>query len=283
MTTRKRVAKEPSYETYEVEAIRSKKKIRDVWHYLIKWKDYAESENTWEPVKNLQGMPLAKDFERRMITGALSDDELSEDEDLEQYEVEAIREKKKINGVYHYLVKWEGFPETENTWEPVKNLSKMDVAKSFEENKAVRTKTIQPSPILGPGPNTPARSYPRIPKKVFKETPSIQSGPPIARAQSQVPSHPMNSSQREPQGVTTNPTVRGSAQKTKKYGLQEGKHVSGVIGIIVHETGVHVKVRYEDGSNEVVPSPVVADIAPKPLILFYESKLNVTPRQQQTR
>jgi len=271
--TRKRAAK-PKEPQYDVEAIRAKKIILGVWHYLIKWEGYDETENTWEPTKNLEGEPLAKEFERRLIAGELSEDE----EDYVVDEVEAIREKKKIRGTMHYLVKWQGFPETENTWEPVQNLSKTDVAKDFERSwkeQAKRTKTIQPSPITGP--KTPVRS---IPEKIFQKTPAIQRGPPIARAQSQAQSRPEKSMQREPPRAPTTPTASGSAKK-KTYGLQEGKLVSEVLGVIVHEDGVHVKLQYEDGSIEVVPSPVVADIAYKPLIAFYESKLTVTSRPQQ--
>jgi len=276
--TRKRAAK-PKEPIYEVEAIRAKKTILGVWHYLIKWKNYDETENTWEPAKNLVREPLAKDFERRLIAG-----ELTEEDDTETIEVEAIREKKKIHGIMHYLVKWQGFPETANTWEPMKNLSQVDVAKDYESsakwaNKLKRSATVMPSPITGSF-KTPERSISRIPKKIFRETPAIQSGPPVARAQSQAPVK--SRSQREPPRAPTTPTASGSAKKKKKtYGLQEGKLISEVLGINMQEDGVHVKLRYEDGSVDVVPSPVVADIAPKPLILYYESKLNVTPRPQQ--
>ena len=36
--------------------------------------------------------------------------------------VEAIRDKKAIRGELHYLVKWQGYPEAENSWEPAKKL-----------------------------------------------------------------------------------------------------------------------------------------------------------------
>lgn len=41
-----------SRKTYEVEGIRAAKYANtEPTHYLIKWKDYPEQENTWEPVK----------------------------------------------------------------------------------------------------------------------------------------------------------------------------------------------------------------------------------------
>ena len=40
---------------YKVEKILDKKQIRGKPQYLIKWKGYDTSENTWEPIANLRG------------------------------------------------------------------------------------------------------------------------------------------------------------------------------------------------------------------------------------
>ena len=40
-----------------------------------------------------------------------------------EYEVEQILDHKKVRNVLKYLVKWEGYPQSENTWEPRKNLN----------------------------------------------------------------------------------------------------------------------------------------------------------------
>ncbi|KAL5532624.1 hypothetical protein ACEPAF_4398 [Sanghuangporus sanghuang] len=39
-----------------------------------------------------------------------------------EYEVEAIRDMRKRHGKWEYQVKWLGYPEEENTWEPVEGL-----------------------------------------------------------------------------------------------------------------------------------------------------------------
>jgi transposase InsO family protein len=50
-------------ETYEAEAIRDMQKIDGKTMYLVKWKNYPENENTWEPPKHLiNAQRLLKNF-----------------------------------------------------------------------------------------------------------------------------------------------------------------------------------------------------------------------------
>lgn len=51
------------------------------------------------------------------------------------YEVEDIRKKRIRKGEVQYLVKWRGWPETANTWEPYENVkSCADIVQAFEES-----------------------------------------------------------------------------------------------------------------------------------------------------
>ncbi|XP_059649034.1 chromo domain protein LHP1-like [Cornus florida] len=51
------------------------------------------------------------------------------------YEIEAVRRKRVRKGEVQYLIKWRGWPETANTWEPIDNLlSCTDVIDAFEES-----------------------------------------------------------------------------------------------------------------------------------------------------
>ncbi|KAL8119440.1 chromo domain protein LHP1-like [Apium graveolens] len=51
------------------------------------------------------------------------------------YEIEAVRRKRVRKGQVQYYIKWRGWPETANTWEPYDNLAACyDVIETFEES-----------------------------------------------------------------------------------------------------------------------------------------------------
>ena len=51
--------------TYEVCAIEAKRRKRGNTEYLVLWKDCPPSDNTWEPLENLQGSEqLVNQFEK---------------------------------------------------------------------------------------------------------------------------------------------------------------------------------------------------------------------------
>lgn len=52
----------------------------------------------------------------------------------EEYIVEKILNKRVIEGKLEYYLKWKGYPDSENTWEPVENLDCPEMIKAFEEN-----------------------------------------------------------------------------------------------------------------------------------------------------
>ncbi|XP_042423213.1 probable chromo domain-containing protein LHP1 [Zingiber officinale] len=50
------------------------------------------------------------------------------------YEIEDIRKKRVRKGQIQYLIKWRGWPETANTWEPLENIQTCaDIIEVFEE------------------------------------------------------------------------------------------------------------------------------------------------------
>ena len=57
---------ESEEEEYEVEKIVAARFVKKKRQYLVKWVNYAEEWNTWEPIENLEGShELVEDFNKR--------------------------------------------------------------------------------------------------------------------------------------------------------------------------------------------------------------------------
>ena len=79
------------------------------------------------------------------------------------YEVEKIVNKRtNVYGLVEYLVKWKNFPSTDNTWEPKKNLKRLDYMIKEYENGAGK-KSVQKM-----RKGSLKNEVPDIPKKVVK-------------------------------------------------------------------------------------------------------------------
>jgi chromodomain-containing protein len=50
-----------------------------------------------------------------------------------EYDVEKIIDKRVRNGVIEYKIRWLGFDESEDTWEPTKHLSCPEKVREFED------------------------------------------------------------------------------------------------------------------------------------------------------
>jgi hypothetical protein len=52
-------------EFFEIEDILDSKRIGRCLYYLVKWKGFPDSENSWEPLANIPARGLVKEFHRR--------------------------------------------------------------------------------------------------------------------------------------------------------------------------------------------------------------------------
>lgn len=64
----------------------------------------------------------------------------SEDLQEEEYVVERIIDKRTVKGKIEYYLKWKGYNDNENTWEPKENLDCPDLIEAFEKELAEKQK-----------------------------------------------------------------------------------------------------------------------------------------------
>ena len=59
--------------------------------------------------------------------------------DDELYNIEKIIDRRYLNGKYEYKIKWEGYPMSQCTWEPVKNLEMaMELVEEYNDNHPIK-------------------------------------------------------------------------------------------------------------------------------------------------
>src|ERR1700747_3868317 len=71
-------------------------------------------------------------------------------EGQEEYEVERVlaSRRKGRKKQLQLLIKWKGYPEADNTWEPVEGVFVPQLVKEFYENNPTAIKTAEPPPLL---------------------------------------------------------------------------------------------------------------------------------------
>lgn len=116
-----------SEDEYEVEQILNRKLFDGKVYYKVKW--VGHNEPTWEAKENCDCDYLIKEFEDKLKV-----DEILDIEDDDEWEVEAILDKRTTRGKVEYLVKWRGWTG-EPTWELSDNCDCINLIAAYENPK----------------------------------------------------------------------------------------------------------------------------------------------------
>lgn len=150
---------------YEVSRIMDTRKVRGDVYYLIHWKNCKSTADSWEREDKVNCPELIEKFKKAQLMRRSSphkrlaknitsydtdlDPESDEDEDevipkkkqrgdkpvaapaKEEFEVEKIVDDKVEKGQQFYLVKWKGYPTSQNTWQSKSSLACPALLKAY--------------------------------------------------------------------------------------------------------------------------------------------------------
>jgi len=166
-----------------------------------------------------------------------------EEEEGEEFVVEKIishRYTKK--GKLEYFLKWKGFTDVDNTWEPAENLNCEDLIQNYETEK----------------------------KKKEKKTPAKTSKVKVDGEEKGVKGKKRKS---------TTADLQASKEKQKKSdkenGFEKGMTAEEIIGAMENNGEVHFLIKWKDPAQdyELIPSKIVNIKIPQMVIAFYEARL----------
>lgn len=86
-----------------------------------------------------RGRPIKRIIPRRLSRGSSSSE--SDSSEMDVFEVEGVLKERRRNGETEYLVKWEGYGDESNTWEPERNLEACPV---FQRRSVAKNSSWQP-------------------------------------------------------------------------------------------------------------------------------------------
>lgn len=188
--------------------------------------------------------------------------QLSENE----YYVEKVIDKKVVDGEVRYLIKWEGWPEDESTWEPVENLDHIqNLIADFERERNLYSKPRGRPPKKG---NT---------NNFSKEE-----------------KHEKSEKYEKHEKYEKNEKYEKSVKSNSNDKKEEIQTVTN-LGINVPDTLTSVKkdlngeiiclCRFKERPDGItpddayVPSKILKELYPKVLISFYESKIKFVDKK----
>jgi len=178
------------------------------------------------------------------------------EEAVEEYVVETILKKRIVKGKVEYYLKWQGFGEEDNTWEPEENLGCPDLIAEFERQLEEKEKKKKEVPKPGPKSRSgPASRVTETPEKKETTKRGESSGGRAAAAE------PVKKAKKDPSAPDKN-------------GFDRGLLPEKIIGATDSSGELMFLMKWKDTDEaDLVPSRQANVKCPQVVIAFYEERL----------
>jgi len=183
--------------------------------------------------------------------GSSGEEEEEEELDEAEYIVEKILDRKVMNGEVYYFLKWKGFDESENTWEPEMNLDCPELIADYHKRAS------------------------GTPKKVSNDS-VVETPPPTASTARNTQSNKRRTSGGEQSETDSNVAV-DPGKKIKRandYGYGRGLEIEKILGATDVYGELMFLIKWQSTEKpELVPARIANVKSPQYVIRFYEDRL----------
>jgi len=197
----------------------------------------------------------------------MSDSNKSNDEP-EEFSVERIIDKRVVRGKTEYFLKWKGYPEEENTWEPVENLDCDELISEFERVRAEKEaakKKAEPTP----GPKKKQQEKTKLNTSAKEETPKVKKRKPDEDAEKP---EEKKEEVKKKKSISATPKPKKDEEKVK--GFDRGLDAEKIIGATDSSGELMFLMKWKGiDEADLVPAKVANVRCPQIVIKFYEERL----------
>ncbi|XP_037945440.1 heterochromatin protein 1-like [Teleopsis dalmanni] len=184
--------------------------------------------------------------------------EVSEDEEEEEYVVEKICGRRVRKGKFEYFLKWKGYSEEENTWDPEEHLYCQDLIEQYE---AERTKDEAGARQKSEAKDTSNRPFSSTSNKREPKDSGTSS------------SNSANKKKRRESEKYVKPD--GFVGQNEVYGFDKGLVAEKILGASDSNGSLTFFIQFRGVDQaEMIPASVVNLKMPQMVIKFYEERLS---------
>ncbi|KAH8241029.1 heterochromatin protein 1 [Drosophila bipectinata] len=188
----------------------------------------------------------------------------SDGEEEEEYAVEKILDRRVRKGKVEYFLKWKGYADTENTWEPESNLDCQDLIQLYELSRKDEAEKTDKS-LKKDRPSSSAKTKEPTGRS---STTTVSSN----KRKSEEPSSTTNKSKRTSEADADSSDALVAPGST---GFDRGLEAEKILGASDNNGRLTFLIQFKGVDQaEMVPSTVANVKIPQMVIHFYEERLS---------